>query len=417
MQYKNKQQITFLLSYSSIFHLGAWRNSIELWLKKGYKVDLIQFRDEDVNKFASSLEGDYDLLQIRYPSILRSLMFLMKLFFRSFKKIGLNKLGNVGDGIDYLFKGFYFVIFSLIKLRNSDSDYYFAGDPPSLFCGYLISSMRKKKLIFWELELLIEKELNNFGEKLFKKIEKKCSKKIMFAVEFGTKRAELLRIENQIASSIPIFSIPNSSLLVPNKERKFYFNEKFSIPMEKKIILFAGGIFTDIKEMGTLWKSFETWSDDFVLVLHSRVKENLINRLIIPEKVKKTGRFFFHDEPVAFDMLNTIYASCDVGLILIRLNREINSNLYYSELSLGKLFHYLFHGVPIITRNLYGYQDLIDKNGVGFCFNNPNEISGLIKNIISNESYYKENCITLSREYEFSKFHRNLEEFIKLNNE
>jgi glycosyltransferase involved in cell wall biosynthesis len=406
------RSITFLLSYSSIFHLGAWRHSIELWTRKGYTVNLVQFKDEHIQNLGSELEKKYNLIQIPYPLIFRSIFYLVKFAFRSIRKLGFDKLSTIGDGIDYLFKGYYYVIFTLFKLRKHESTYYIGGDPPALYAAYLLSKKRKKKLIFWELELLLENEQSDFGRRLFKKIEKKCSKYVICAIEFGEKRCELLREENAIPDSVPIFSIPNSLLDEPKLERNYYFNEKFSIPREKKIVLFAGGIFTDAKEISDLWESVETWPDNFVLVIHSRIKPSLMQKLVIPEKLKSNGKIFFNDEAVPYDMLNNIYASCDIGLILIRLKGEMNSNLFYSDLSLGKLFRYLFSGVPVISRRLYGYTELIEKNGVGLCFDDPIEINKLIYKIFQQENYYKTNCLSFCKSYSFNKYHAHLERFI-----
>lgn len=409
-----KPKITFLLSYSSIFHLGAWRNSIQLLTEKGYAVNMVQFEDENVQELQSDLEKKYNLIQIPYSIIVKSIMYLIKFSFRSLRKFGLEKLSTVGDGIDYLIKGFYFVLIARLMLRNDTSEIYIGGDPPSLMAAYLLSRKNENKLIFWELELLLEKELPDFGRRLFKRFEKKYSKKAICAVEFGEKRSELLRKENNIPNHIPIISIPNSRIGEPKLERNYYFNEKFNIPREKKIVLIAGSIFNEVKEKGIsdLWDSFEKWHDNFVLVVHSRVKSNLVQKFVIPKTLKDRERIFFDDEPLSYDKIRLIYASCDIGLILSRLKGEINSNLYYSDLSLGKLFHYLYSGVPVISRRLFGYDELIEKNGVGFCFDDPIEIGGLLKKIMDNEIYYKENCIKFSVKYSFDKYHAVLEKFI-----
>ena len=416
---QHNYKITYLLSYSSIFHLGAWLNSIELWTRKGHSVSLIQFKDDDIDGSQSELGKRYNLIQIPYPLIVKAILYVMKSSFRLLAKIGLRKMSTIGDGIDYVFKSIYFILITYLRLRKSNSDIFIGGDPPSLIAAYLLSWRNNKKFIFWELELLLEKEQPDFGRRFFKRIEKRFSKQAMCAVEFGEKRSELLRKENEVPNHIPIFSIPNSLIGIPQLERYYYFNDKFNIPRDKKIILLAGSVFNEVGEISALWNSFGKWHDDFVLVVHSRTKPNLIQKFVIPKTLKDTGRIFFNDEPLSYDQIHLIYASCDVGLILSRLKGEINSNLYYSDLSLGKLFHYLFYGVPVISRTLFGYDELIEKSGVGLCFEDPSEIGMLIKKIMSNEQFYKENCIAFSERYAFEKYHRNLEKYIddKMNDE
>jgi glycosyltransferase involved in cell wall biosynthesis len=414
LEAQHNLKISYLLSYSSIFHLGAWRNSITLWTRKGHRVNLIQFKDEDFDGMQAELESEYNLIQIPYPMLLKGILYIIKYLFRILSKIGLKRISTIGDGIDYVFKNSYFVFFAYLRLRNSNSDIYIAGDPPSLIAAYLLSKKKKKNknVIFWELELLLEKELSDFGRRLFKKLEKRYSKYSICAVEFGEKRAQLLRNENDIPNLVPIFSIPNSLIGTPRLVRYYYFNEKFNIPRDRKIVLLAGSIFNEVKEISDLWDSIEKWPDNFVLVLHSRAKSNLVQKFVMPKALKDTGRIFFDDDPLSYDKIHFIYASCDIGLILSRLKGEINSNLYYSDLSLGKLFHYLFSGVPVISRNLFGYDELIEKSGVGLCFDNPLDIGVLMMKIMSNEIYYKENCIAFSEKYSFEKYHWNLEKFI-----
>ena len=410
---KHQPHITFLLSYSSIFHLGAWRNSIELWLQKGYKVTLIQFRDGHVKSTGSDLETKYNLVQIPYPLIVKVLLYTIKFFFRTSKKAGLSSMSTIGDGIAYLIKSSYYILSATFLLWRKKSDVYIAGDSPSLIAAYILSRKIGKKLVFWELELQIESELPDFGQRLLKRIEKICSKKIICAVEFGEKRSELLRKENEIPNNISIILIPNSLLGIPKRERAHYFNDKFNIPNEKKIVLFAGGIYSKNSGIDTLWKGFETWPQNMVLIIHSRENPHIAQRIALPEKIAKSGRVFLNIEPLPFHSLSIIYASCDIGIIPVRVPLMDNhSNIYYSEWSLGRLFQYTYYGVPVIISRLYGYNHLVEGNGIGMCFDDPNEIGALLRKILENEESFKQNSIAFSKNYNYEKYHKNLEMFM-----
>ena len=82
-------------------------------------------------------------------------------------------------------------------------------------------------------------------------------------------------------------------------------------------------------------------------------------------------------------------------------------------MSLGKIFHFTKNGVPLISRNLYGYKELIERNKIGFTFNNLTEINNLIKTIINMEYKMRVNCIEFSYKYKFENYHKKLENIIE----
>lgn len=412
---KKQKHLVFLLSYASIFHMGPWRNSIQLFLDKGYKVTLIQFDDHHLTKTPMALEEKYSLIQIPYPFPVKVLMYMIKAFFRFFSKLGFVKFSKTGDALDYLFKGYYYANRVFHKMKKSQVDVFIPGDPPSMLASHWLARRSNVKIFFWELELLIEKELPDFGRRHFKRIEKKHSNSIIGALEFGEHRADILRKENNISGKIPIFSIPNSMIGRPKKIRNHYFNELFNIPIEKKILLFAGSITNEFNDINTLWKSFRQWNKNTVLVFHSKSEFNILQKLKIPADLLNTNRIFINNNPIAFNELENIYSSCDIGLILNRLDSNIDTNLYFSDLSLGKLFHFVNNGVPVISRNLMGYKELIENNGIGFAFNHSAEISDYIDRIILNEAVMKDNCVKFSDKYCFENHHQIFEDFIETN--
>lgn len=404
-----KPEISFFLSYSSIFHLGAWRNSIELWAKKGYKITLYQFKDPNNTNLKSDLEKRYKLVEIPYPFILRGILYLVKRIYRSLNFLGIKTLTNFGDGFSYIIEAFFYIVGSLVLYKEKTKQLLICGDSPGLITAYLLKK-KTSLLVFWSLELKLMKEISNFGFRLFKLMEKICNKKAICTIEFGEIRCRLLREENNLHNQ-KMFSIPNSAIGPAIMKRDYYFNHMFNIPNEKKIILYSGGVHSEVYRIKDLWIFLKSLKHYCVLVIHARQKSNITNKTIFPPNLTINKDFYFDDNPVPYYQIDKIYSSGDIGLVLNGPPDNImDSNQLYSDLSLGKLFQYLKNGVPLVTRNLPGFKELIEGNGVGLCFENPSDIPQCINKILANEKTYKKNCLVLYEKMRFEKYH---EEFVK----
>ena len=404
---QKRKTIAYLVSYRSIFNLGPWRNSILLMSEKlGYEIIIYQFKDKKVDK--NDPITKHTLIQVPYPLVCTLFMFTIKSFFRFFKKIGFKRFSTFGDSIDYFIKSYYYIFYALFQRKLRYADTLVVGDPPSMVAAKYLSYFNKKKIIFWQLELLLEKELADSARKYFKKLEIKESKNIACGIEFGEMRIEILRRENKIPYSIPILLIPNAPISKPEIKRNYYFNDYFGIPYEKKIILVAGSVSNDFNDkMRHFWESIKDWPDNWIYIIHSNIKLYFYKNPQIP-KYLLNKKIFIHDKPLPFSQVNLIYSSCDIGFIPSRISEKINNNLYYSELSLGKLFNFTQNGIPVISRNLYNYTNLIERNGIGYTFNDSNEIFSLIKRIIQNEDHFRNNCIEFSIMYNFRLYHDKL---------
>lgn len=380
--------------------------------QNGYKIIAFQYFDPKIGK--DDFLNNHTLIQLHYPFILTLIGYLLKGVFRPLNKVGLSKLSKTGDLVEYFINSYFFFLKGKNNKILKQADIIIAGDPPSMFLGNFLIRKSDKKLIFWELELLLTHELKTKAHKYFKKKEIEASKHIICAIEFGEKRSELLRLENKIHADIPIFVIPNSTLNKPEIKREYYFNDYFKIPKEKKIILAAGSVSNDFnEEMECFWETIRDWPDDWVFVMHSRVK--LINYLRYPKIPNdlKNSKIFIHDNPFPPNQVNTIYNSCNIGILPTRFEGKINDNLFYSELSLGKLFHFVNNGIPIISRRLYGYEMFIDHNSIGFSFRRRTEIQKFLELIFLNENYYKLNCINFSLAYSFDSYHNFFKSYLE----
>ncbi|MCH7826548.1 MAG: hypothetical protein IIC75_01025 [Bacteroidetes bacterium] len=413
MENKNcRGVINYFVQYTSIFTLGPWRNSIQLFTEEGFNVNVYQFADERIKKYRTDLEDKYNLIEIPYPKIIKYLLYILKFFFRLLKKLGLNRLSSFGDGFDVIFKSYYFVLACILKNKSGENEVFIGGDPAGLIAANYLAKKKKGTLIYWSLELYIEKDLNNFGLKHIKKREVECNQNAICTVDFGELRCKILQKENHLSSKTMI-SIPNFQIGKGKVLRNYYFNNKFKIPRGKKIILHAGGLYSPSLNIKNLWDSIHNWPDDYILVLHTHQKNYPNSGFSIPKK-HLNSKIFLNNDFVPYDELDIIYSSCDIG-IMIHGSSDANckNNLYYSDLSVGKMFHHLKVGVPLIVRNLPGYKKLIEENQVGLCMDKPSDILPSIITILNNYESYSLNAVKLHDKLRFELHHDKL--FQKIN--
>jgi len=90
------------------------------------------------------------------------------------------------------------------------------------------------------------------------------------------------------------------------------------------------------------------------------------------------------------------------------MGESFDKNLYYSDLSVGKIFHHVKVGVPVIIRNLPGYPELIEGRQAGVCINSPTDILPAIQRIMNNHDQYRLNALKLHDEFRFELYHAKL---------
>ena len=164
--------------------------------------------------------------------------------------------------------------------------------------------------------------------------------------------------------------------------------------------------------LNDIFSSIHTWPEEYVFILHTHQIWYPNNCLSIPKEY--LGRkIFFNNEPVPFDQLEVIYSSCDIGVMVHEAKHSFfKKNLYYSDLSIGKMFQHLKVGVPLIARRLPGYEELIEGNQVGVCMDEPSDILPSIIAILNNYQSYSLNAVKLHNKLRFELHHDKLIEKI-----
>ncbi|MGD0660307.1 MAG: hypothetical protein ABSD38_19785 [Syntrophorhabdales bacterium] len=399
--------VNYFVQYTSIFSLTPWRNSIRLFREAGHRVRVFQFADERIKRHPSDLGASFELVEIGYPLAAKYALFIIKTFFRLLKYLGLKDVSTIGDGIDCLFRNYYFVAACLLKNKCGGHEVFIGGDPGALIAAHALAKRGKGTLVYWSLELYIEKHLNNFGLRIIKRAERRCNQDALCTVDFGEMRCKILQEENKLDPGT-IISIPNSQIGPGEMKREYFFNDKFGIPRDKVIILHAGGLFGQWLHVKDILQSIPEWPDDYILVLHTHKRPYPGCGFSVPEEYLNK-KIFLNDDPVPFDQLDIIYSSCDIGIMVHGpAGHHLDENLYYSDLSVGKIFHHLKVGVPLIARNLPGYRGLFEDRKAGVCIEGPSDILPAIRKIMADHGRYRLNALRLHEEFRFEPYHAKL---------
>jgi glycosyltransferase involved in cell wall biosynthesis len=396
--------INYVIFYESIYQCTPWMNSIKLLNNEDHKVKVFQkkYFGSKYNEECESI--NFEIINSFNPLILYRLFLEIARMFKIFKKVHLEKVSNIGNTINIVYTSLAFILTVYLKAKKlKTKEIFIAGDPVSLIASYLAVKNKKHILVYWPLELWVYNDLKMTYLKVLKKMEKRLHKYAVVTLEFGFQRRAILSNEN----NIPIKSIcviPNAPIGEPEIKRNYYFNELFGIPLEKKIILYAGGI-SDFNGIPQLIDCLCNMPDKFVLVLHSKIEVK--NKILMQLKEKlKPYDAYVSSKPVPFDKINLIYSSCDIGLMLMGPdNGDWDTNYLYADWSPGKLFNYLQFGVPVITTNLYGYKEFIEGNKIGKIVENIDQVFSKAVEIMSEEKEYKNNCIKLFNDLKFEKYH------------
>jgi len=392
------KKVHYFIFYESIYQCAPWINSIDIFLGKGYTVNVFQ-QEKRYNKYNKFMSKDRFNIYEYKINILTD--FVLRVTLKStsfFSKIGILYPNKIAIKInDFVRTRFYIKnVLSKLSLFNS-GDIFIAGDPVSLFIADRISKQKKGKLVFWNLELYIETELSNPQKIKWKKIEKDCSARAQVVLEFGHIRRELLIEENKLNPQ-KVFVIPNAPIGEGGLLRNRYFNDKFNIPLNKIIVLSAGGI-SGVLGINELMYAAKNFQEEFVFVIHSKIYMKDKHQGI-------EGKIYFNLDPLPYNKIDLIYSSCDIGVMIMRPeDRSSFTNHTFVDWSSGKLFNYLKFGKPILTNDIPGYEEFVGGNKIGEIFKNKEDIISALKKIHVSSQQYSENALRMYNELKFEKYH------------
>lgn len=243
-------------------------------------------------------------------------------------------------------------------------------------------------------------ELNNLSfEKtdfinIFKHITaEKYIKKAEFIIIQDEAREKILRKDYKLFDMQKVMYLPASLKGDINRNKTDYFQKRFSIPDNKKIVLYAGSIMpwaciTEIIE------SMKKWDNKFVFVIHGGRFDNAYLENIRNISLE-SDRLFISTDWVEYDQLDKIISSSHIG-ISSYIDDTLNNCLTIK--ASGKIAAYLKSGLPILTRNFVGMSDFYRRTGCGESFDSFDQIGEQLSIIDNDYDRYQENAYRTFRE-------------------
>ena len=227
------------------------------------------------------------------------------------------------------------------------------------------TAARNHSLIYYNMELLDWKEEDMLypDKKPLKKLEVKALRHVDRVMITSPNRALIFGAMNtyplERISVLPIMPLGRQPIT-----RSAYFREKFSIPEEKKIVLYAGS-FQPWAQCLDIIESMDVWPEETVLVLHTHsndektLKSDYYLRMCEAAEYREV---YFSTDYLPYSELGGALSSGDVGLLYYQ---DIDANFSEILFSSNKFGEYMAAGLPVICSPFPSLEAFVSKEGIG----------------------------------------------------
>ena len=295
-----------------------------------------------------------------------------------------------------------FQIRLFLFLLGKNAQLLFSNDLDTLLPNYLISKLKKSKIIYDTHELFCEvPELLDHPakRKIWKFIEKSIFPKLKNIITVNASIAQIYQNEYEVEVNI-VRNIPLKRQGLEIKSRA-----DLGLPLDKKIIILQGA---GINMQRGAEEAVEAmrWIENAILLIvgsgdvigqlqQMRLELSLENKVVI------TGK-------VAYELLAQYTSIADLGL---SLDKDTNLNYRYSLPN--KLFDYIHAGVPVFVSDLVEIARVVDQYQIGFVAksHNPEYLAREINAIFRNPNQlntWKENLLKAQQELRWDIEEKNL---------
>lgn len=305
-----------------------------------------------------------------------------------------------------------FIFKELFKFYRKTLDYIddkyaciFGADAFGLIAATLVAKSFSKKteipVIYYNLELLLDKECNSLTDKVLKSLERECNKRSILTIIQDERRAKYLIKDNGVPENKFVY-VPVSALGDIYQNKSDYLHRTLDVPKSKKIILYAGTIMSEFMCL-EIAETAQNWDDGVVLVLHTWRADSSNDPYV--HKIRgltRNKKVYLSLNPVERESLPELLSSADIGLVFYQ---NLGGNFYETGYSSNKLAQYLQVGLPVITSDYPSFREVIGGYRCGECAKGPDEIEKLAREIFSDYDSYRNNAFKCYQEkYEFSKY-------------
>jgi glycosyltransferase involved in cell wall biosynthesis len=389
-------------------------NSIELFARKGLMVDVFI----DAETLAAS-PVNFTNPDIKFKVYDRNRMFRLRLarfvadkYNRWFKPSGKTaQILPVSMAVARVLPMLYF--FSVWLHRELEAYNYSYVIPVENLSLLAVNGVTgSHQVVYYNMELMDWNEDNPlYSNKLFwKTLEYRAIKGVDRVTIQNRQRAEAFaRINDFDLQNMCI--LPVASMGEPCEQRSSYFRDKFGIPGDHVIVIYAGN-FAEWSCCRDIICSVHAWPDKVSLVMHTWNQWALGTDYFKGMQEDAAGLpVFFSTEYIALENMASALSSADIGLMFYQAIDDNFTEIAYSSNKLGE---YLKAGLPVVCSDFPSLRDVVETWGIGAVASSPDQLGTLLPAVIAGLDGMHLNAVNCYRQHFrfelfFEEFYDNLE--------
>jgi glycosyltransferase involved in cell wall biosynthesis len=294
--------------------------------------------------------------------------------------------GSYGKSLAPLLYSSSSCILKLLKIMGQQNyDVIFGVAPNSLFMAQTLGAILRKPTIYISLELYFRDELQSGLWRLYKNLERWCSRRCLLALSQDPWRCNLLSWENGLSQE-RVMSLPNTDLGGADLEDSKFLHTKLGLP-EDKVIILHPGYYMLHQVIDRLGEVAQAWPDEWRIVFHkgyyvSYQKKDLESR---------NKHIIFSKVPFPYNQLKEVFSSATIGFVW-HYNSERpggGKNQDYIGYSSGKFNLFTKYGKPVITSNQTTFREIFNEYQCGIAISSLDEMGAAISKILMDIDSYR----------------------------
>ena len=267
------------------------------------------------------------------------------------------------------------LLITLVPPMTPRADLVVGVDRQGLLEGAVIARSKGIPLAYWSYEIFFATECSSD----FKALERREASSVRFAVAQDDLRAGLLSDEAGIPDD-RILRIPVAGTGARPAARTRYLNERFGIPVDRRIAIFAGSV-DEWTLARPLVESLPLWPKNWVLVMHHRY--GYVSDWQRSARHRMPSRFYLSEDSFpTIEGLGHMLHGADLGIALYNPTYDTpwtGRNIANIGMSSGKIATYMQYGLPVLINELGEISSHVREKGLGAVIRDISEIPGILR--------------------------------------
>lgn len=284
--------------------------------------------------------------------------------------------------------------------------FFFGVDLEGLLLAAPFARLKGADLALWSLEIRSLNDSNSLPGRLLRARQERALDQARIAIAQDDHRADALR-DSYGVSPEKIVVVPNAPRGSTVQNRSRFLHDRFTLPPDARLALHLGMIEPTVRATEVA-RAARNLPEGWFLVFHERRARDEDDPYIVLVREEGGSKTLLSLDPVAYDELDELVSSADVGIVCYDPSIGLNFAIPGSS---GKLPQYLRCGLPVIVSDLPGLADVVRADGCGVVISEPSQLPDAVIDITSHYEKLRTSAFaSFERRYEFDgRFDRALE--------